>query len=184
MTGLVVAVSGKLRSGKTRFSQELSRQLGWPRVAFGDYVRAAVKSEGGDPTCRRALQDYGLRRIEADVFDFCRCVLGQVEYDHHTNLIVDGVRHKIALESIQQLCMPMQTRLLYIKCADEIRYERANQLRTDNIFSQDQHPVEVESGGILESMASLVADCEDDQTKVVHSTIETIRRWSRELNPT
>lgn len=182
MTGLVVAVSGKLRSGKTSLSQQLSHQLGWPRVAFGDYVRAAVAAEGGDPTCRRVLQDYGLRRIEADVVDFCRCVLGQIKYDYHTNLIVDGVRHKTALESIQQLCMPMQTRLVYIKCADEIRFERANHLRIDdNIFSrQDQHPVEVESGYVLQSMASLVADCEDEQTSVVRTIIENIRQWSRE----
>lgn len=186
MTGLVVAISGKLRSGKTAVSKELSQQLGWPRVAFGDYVRAEVASAGGDPTCRRALQDYGMRRIEADPLDFCSCVLGQVEYDCHTNLIVDGVRHKVALESIRQLCMPMQTRLVYIKCADQIRYERATELRIDDhIFSQqNQHPVELESGDVLEKMASFVAECEDKPSKVVRSTIHHIRIWSRDLDRT
>lgn len=186
MTGLVVAISGKLRSGKTSVSKELSRQLGWPRVAFGDYVRAEVESAGGDPMCRRALQDYGLRRVEADPLGFCSCVLGQIEYDYHTNLIVDGVRHKAALESIRQLCMPMQTRLVYIKCTDKVRYERANNLRIDdNLFSQqNQHPVELESEGVLEDMASFIADCEDEPTEIVRSVIEYIRNWSRELDET
>ena len=184
MTGLVIAVSGKLRSGKTHLTRELSRQLGWPRVAFGEYVRLAVEQEGGDPCSRTELQDYGQSRIATDVFDFCRSVLGQIDYDRHTNIIVDGIRHVSVLEAIQQICTPKQTRLVYIECADETRYARArNSEIKEHVFTeQNQHPVELESGETLKNLANLIVSGEGNQFEVVQHTIENIRLWLRKFS--
>jgi adenylate kinase family enzyme len=39
MTGLVLAFSGGLGSGKSLITHELSKRLGWPRVSFGPLLK-------------------------------------------------------------------------------------------------------------------------------------------------
>lgn len=178
--GLVIAFSGRMRSGKTSLSCELSRRLSWPRVAFGEYVRKEIKRAGGNPDCRQLLQDYGQRRVENDLEGFCRSVLAQAELGNSTNLIVDGIRHTKVLETIRRLCVPMRTILVYVDCSDKTRYLRTNDLATseDTFIQQDQHSVEDETGNTLRNLADKIVDGESDTADTAQPIIDLIYDWS------
>ena len=67
---LLVCFSGKIGSGKTSISGVVARRLGCGRSSFGGYLRDTIEQRGGDPDCRRSLQDLGQRRIERDPESF------------------------------------------------------------------------------------------------------------------
>jgi hypothetical protein len=116
--GLVVCFPGRMTSGKTSVTKALAQRLGWPRVAFGDYVRAQLVQRGGDPASREALQNLGQRLVDEDVEGFVREVLCSGGFRPGDNLLIDGVRHVDIQTLIAKLVQPSRTFLVHLAVDD------------------------------------------------------------------
>src|SRR5690242_7997878 len=102
MDSFVVALSGRIGSGKSALASRLAQCLGCERVSFGDYVRAAALAKGLEPTGEN-LQLVGAALVEAGWEPFCRAVLAQAPWQPGQPLVVDGVRHVDALAHLKRL---------------------------------------------------------------------------------
>src|SRR5437879_891815 len=98
----VIALSGKLGSGKTTISSAIATLLGWRRVGFGDYVRKVVRERGLEET-RQNLQVVGTELLEADPREFCKAVLSSGGWTSGEPLIIDGLRHVRTIAIVQEL---------------------------------------------------------------------------------
>src|SRR5207237_1082407 len=87
MKPLVMALSGRIGSGKTTVSTEVARRLGWVRTSFGDYVRSLARSRGLDDS-RETLQPLGASVLNEGVEPFCRAVLAQAGWTSGTPVVI------------------------------------------------------------------------------------------------
>lgn len=55
---VVLGLVGAFKSGKTTLASELATRLGWPKVSFGEFVRAEARSRGMDDVrpCRISVK--------------------------------------------------------------------------------------------------------------------------------
>jgi cytidylate kinase len=124
MRPIVVGFSGRRASGKTVLSTEVARRLGWPRVSFGDYVRAVARfrSASAAPV---DLQELGASLIqEMGWEEFCRRVLAQADWAPGRPLVVDGIRHTGALATLRRLVCPTDLLHVHIDVSDQERQAR------------------------------------------------------------
>jgi gluconate kinase len=177
--GLVVSFGGRSGSGKSSITAALAEALGWRRASFGDYLRLEIARRGGDPGCRKAQQDLGLSLVENDVEDFCRAVLDCAGFQPGDDLLVDGVRHVKAQESIRSIVAPSQARLVYLASDDGTRLQRVS-TRPDgrgDFLRADLHRVEVELIEIIPSWADAVLDSSGDLSEAVDCCHSLIVKW-------
>src|SRR5262249_10188002 len=121
---IVLALSGKIGSGKTTLSQELADALGWRRASFGEYVRAYAKSQGLDEKSRDVLQAVGQSLVEKDVVDFCRSVLAHFGWTSGEPLVIDGVRHAAVVDALRQIVAPLDLRVVFVDINEKTRLKR------------------------------------------------------------
>lgn len=119
----VVAICGRIGSGKTTLSKDLAEFLGWPRASFGDYVRSVVQKRGLDPT-RENLQVIGTQLLESDPSAFCRSVLLSCEQKPGRDFVIDGLRHLRTIPIIEKLIAPSPMKILHVWVSEEIRLRR------------------------------------------------------------
>jgi len=103
---LILAFSGGIGSGKSTLSSGVAEALEWPRVSFGRYVRAVALDRGLDAESREVLQEVGESLITAGWVPFCRAVLTQADWRPERSLVVDGIRHVEALQTLRALAAP------------------------------------------------------------------------------
>lgn len=117
---LSIVIAGKICSGKSTLANDLSKWLKMPKASFGSYLEHYSKSQGL-PTDRKELQDLGERLIEEDHKGFLKNV---IEYStpKSSNLIFEGVRHKVILEEIKQ--KSEKTYSIFLDVKEEVRRER------------------------------------------------------------
>jgi adenylate kinase family enzyme len=133
MGGLVISFSGRIGSGKTSITQTLAGLLEWPRTGFGDYLRARIAREGGDPNSREALQDLGQKLVDADSERFCRDVLSVARFEPGGFLLLDGVRHVDIQKCVSRLVVPSRSMLIHIAIDDsEVRKRVQSRLESDD----------------------------------------------------
>ena len=159
MSGIVVGIIGKMRSGKSSLSQSLSQNLNWPHVSFGDEVRRIATQRSLEPS-REVLQDIGQDLVTNRAQEFCEAVLAQAEWQPGKSLIIDGIRHLKVVEILRELVRPSDLRLVYLKTADRIREGRlAGEIQDgQDLDSIEHHSTEVEVGTVLPNAADLVVD--------------------------
>ena len=176
MKAIVLAPSGRIASGKTTLSEAVASSLGWPRVAFGDYVRSVARTQRL-PESRSALQDLGATLIEEQGWDgFCRSVLAQADRKPGDSLVVDGVRHVEAIAALRPLLAPAELLLVFLKVEPTIREARlARRPRPaeDSLKPVDLHSTEVQLSAILPSLANLTVD----GTRPLKDLVPTIVQW-------
>ena len=126
MSGLVIAFSGRISSGKSTLSQEVALALGLPRVSFGEGVRTAAR-RAGIPETRESLQALGESLVATDPIGFTRSVLAQTAFNSGTSLIVDGIRHVEVLSILRSLCAPSAVRMILLEVDDQLRYDRSRE---------------------------------------------------------
>ena len=176
MTGIVIAFAGQIGSGKTSISKELSELLEWPRVGFGDYVRAEASRRGFDPECRDVLQSLGEQLVAEDPTGFCQAVLGQAGFTAGENIVVDGIRHIAILECLSELARPSRTRLFYLDVNATERRARlsaAEKWDAPAIERAETHSTEADLKEALPRCADAIIDANEPMSKV----LRTILHW-------
>jgi dephospho-CoA kinase len=119
---LVVGLTGLSASGKSTIASDLAKRHGFTRVSFGDVVRReALARKQSDIS----LQDLGLTLIsEWGWTRFCTQVLG--ESIRKDRVVIDGIRHRSALTTLQELVAPARLFLVFVDIAHDQRTLRLN----------------------------------------------------------
>ena len=179
MSSVIVAFSGAIGAGKSSISKAVAQGLGWSRVSFGDYVRITANQRGLAET-RESLQQVGTSLIEAGWENFCRSVLSQAEWQIGQSLIVDGVRHVEALETLRRITAPSEVVLVLVELSESERKLRLEEAGAP-IESLDQwasHSTEVQVGTALPRVADLVID----GSRPLGEVARQVKEWVRSIH--
>lgn len=157
MRGLV-AIAGAIASGKSELARELARRWNCPRASFGGLVaeEAARRSLSTD---RDTLQQLGAELIDT---------LGWVEFCDRTlrlagaswtsdRVVIDGIRHLEAIETLRSGFAPVPIPLVYVACDPSIRVGRqlARGAGRAEIERWDADPTE-QAQDVLRASADLI----------------------------
>jgi cytidylate kinase len=164
-----VAIAGLMASGKSAISRAVAAELGWPRVSFGDEIRAVARERGrggGLPE----LQAIGAELVAQDPNALCRRVLNSSGWERGMPLIVDGVRHVTVLEMLRGIVAPQPMYLVLVETPVETRRAR---LRDRGVVDLDvvmAHSTERDAAIRLPALADLVVSGDRD----AHETADLI----------
>jgi cytidylate kinase len=177
MPGFVICFAGQIGSGKSSVTRCLATALEWPRVAFGDYVRAELARRGGDPTSRDALQDLGQELVDADPRSFCAVVLASAGFKPGGDLLLDGVRHIAIQHIVSDLARPSVTKLLYLATGEQERLKRvASRTGEGKTFARaSTHRVEADLYTSLPATADRSIDASAPLAQVVSRCLATLQ---------
>ncbi|AIF85380.1 cytidylate kinase [Candidatus Nitrososphaera evergladensis SR1] len=170
MKPLILAFAGRIGSGKSTLSKEISEKMKWRRISFGDYVRSVASDRNLDHS-RETLQQLGEALIvELGWKPFCKAVLDFGNWDPSEPLIVDGVRHLEALNAIKDIVYPARVALIFITLPEAERLERIE--RRDGVgrvglTAVDSHSTESQVGFQLVELADLKVDGSTPVDKLV-----------------
>ena len=129
----VLALAGKIASGKSTLAVTFAETMGWPHVSFGDFVRAVAR-ERGLPDTREVLQELGEKFIRNELESFCKSVLAQADWKPGQPLVIEGVRHAEVDSLLRELVAPSKYFLVLVSVDDQTRKER---LRAEGIDDRD-----------------------------------------------
>lgn len=129
--GLILALGGRSKTGKSHLARVTSESLGWRRAAFGDYVREIAASRYLDPSSPDTLLELGAELVNTDCTSFCRAVLERADWAPGRGAILDGIRHVMVLNTIRALVAPADVRLIMVDAAPEIRERRLRDIGID-----------------------------------------------------
>jgi dephospho-CoA kinase len=155
----VIALSGKIASGKSRLANEFAKEVGWPCVSFGDYVRSVAKSRGLIES-REILQEVGDELIRTNLESFCESVLAQADWKRGQALVIEGVRHAEVNTLLRSLVAPSRYVLAYLKVDDQVRKRRLREEGIDDqeLIHVESHPTEEQVTRVLPHIADYVLE--------------------------
>lgn len=177
MRPLAIGLVARPASGKTTLAEELAATLRWPRVSFGDYVRSVAR-ERNLPLSRESLQELGTALIAAGWDGFVEAVLRQASRADGQGLVIDGIRHHMAIRTLRTAVAPLRLCVVYLEVPNETRLERLRERGvTDSIELAriDSHSTEVEVND-LRSIADISVVCEGPIANVRDAVLEQIKR--------
>lgn len=162
----IVALSGRMGSGKTTAAFLLACRLAWLHVSFGDYVRDIANLREVSPT-RRNLQEIGMQLTDGGMERFCREVLKHSGWRPGFSAVVDGIRHVSAVEAIRDLVRPTGVLHVHLEAPEGVRQDRLRR-RGDSTFRIDGlHPVEAEVSALLPRAADVVISTDRSESDLV-----------------
>lgn len=170
MTPIILAFSGYIKSGKTTISQEIANKIDWKTISFGDYLRSIAKQKGLDPS-RENLELLGKREIEQGWESFCKNVLSSVNWKKEENLIVDGVRHKEALDALKNITNPSDIYLIYIDTNLKNRIKRSGYSES-KLKRFDSHYMEKQVISLIPHISDLIIDGNKKIEEIVLEILE------------
>ncbi|MDE0230334.1 MAG: hypothetical protein OXJ62_15900 [Spirochaetaceae bacterium] len=177
---LLVCFSGKIGSGKTSTSRAVASALRCGRASFGDYLRDVVATRGGDPGCRKSLQDLGQARIDQDAELFCSEVLTAGGFVPGEDFVLDGIRHVEVLPHLVSISAPSEVRLIFLKADAGLRSirvaDRAAWVPEDFDAAAD-HLVESDMEAELPMAADAIVDSSIPERDVIKHCIRFIDAW-------
>ena len=179
---LLLCFSGQIGSGKSSVSTAVADALGWRRTGFGDYLRGEIARRGGDPEDRKALQDLGQGRVDADAAAFCRDVLTTGGFRPGDDFVIDGIRHVNIFEILRKVAAPSDAKLLFLGAGEMTRSARV-QTRADaaDFTRASTHRVEAELREALPDRADAIIDADQPIDSVVASCLGMMRAWKSTL---
>lgn len=141
---VIIAIGGRIASGKSTVARELSFRLRAPRVSFGDAVRKEA-ARNGLTTDRPTLQKLGDKLISCGWDEFCSLVLAEIPLSTKL-LIVDGVRHVGAVHSLKNIADRDRNVVVFVEATWEQRIRRSMDrgVGPDELAAADSHPTEGE----------------------------------------
>ena len=172
----VVALAGRIGSGKSSIADALAKRLGCGKASFGGYVRTVAADRGLEPT-RVTLQQVGEELITQDPYAFVKAVLARYGYRQGYSFVIEGIRHVSAISALRELARPQIVLLVYLDTAEDQRHERV--IRRDGINETDlqvveSHSTESQVKTLVARMADLVVDANSDPTKVVDVILKAL----------
>ncbi len=103
MSGMTIAISGAIGTGKKALGAGLADALGGDHVGFGNEVRAMTAAAGRDPMDVAALQEIGQAMVVARCGDLVDAVLARRPASSRScTLVVSGLRHVEVLLDIKR----------------------------------------------------------------------------------
>lgn len=170
---VALGISGRIGSGKTSLAVVLAERLHCPRASFGDYVRTVATNQGLDASQREVLQEVGDDLIAAGWDAFCMAVLNSAEYSDGS-VIVDGIRHADAAQTMRRLVAPIPWRLVAVESEDATRRSRlaARGLDDADTTQADAHPNEAEVASVMAS-----ADLVVSSQSTVAEAADVVTAW-------
>lgn len=174
LKSLVLALAGSIGSGKSTLAQGVSRTLSWPYVSFGDYVRAVAQRQGL-PLSREVLQSVGAALIKEGWEQFCQAVLAQANWKPGQSLVVDGIRHVEAIDTLGCLVAPSKLLLVLITLDQSTREARlrGRGITHESLQILDAHPSEAQVQALLPQRADMILD----GAKPVETLLQDIVTW-------
>lgn len=173
-TRRVIAVAGRIASGKTTIAGLLARKLGAGYASFGDVVRAEIRSRGLSET-RAVLQVVGQELVDEDPEGFCTRVLEQSGWPFTPVVVLDGLRHCDVLETLRNLSLPAQISLVYVHVPDHaLRARLAERGEQQNLSSLEASTTERQVATVLRSKADIVVDGTTNSASGVSSILKKI----------
>jgi len=171
----IICFAGRVASGKSALSIELAKKLDWPRVSFGDYVRAVCLRIGRSPS-REELQRIGEELIMKSVSEFCKSVLEQADWATGEPVVIDGIRHREVLDELRTIAKPLDVHLVYVDIDEKT--QRLRLMKRDNLSDEaikriEGHPTEVQLGSTLRDAADLVVD----GTQPLNEIVTNLAAW-------
>ena len=160
MKQFVLALSGRMASGKSTLALRLAELLCCARASFGDYVRTVANSRGIEPTGEN-LQSVGAELVELGWEAFCRAVLSQTSWQPGQMLVVDGVRHVDAIHHLKNLVAPLSVILIHVKIDEELRIGRIREREAAAAAPDtrsETHSTERDVKAALPALGDLVVD--------------------------
>ncbi len=174
MESMILAFAGGIGSGKTTVSTKVSERLGWPRASFGDYVKHVATTRGLDHS-RDTLQTVGESLVSEGWVEFCNNVLKRANWRHGQDLVIDGIRHVKAFETIKQIASPSKVLLFYIVLDSSAREKRLSDDRRGKVLHKHElHSTEVEVHTALPQIADFCLDGTMDAETLVNSVLTSI----------
>jgi hypothetical protein len=152
--------------------------LGWPRVAFGDYVRSVARDRQLSES-RVVLQELGAILIEELGWDqFCRSVLAQADWKPGESLVLDGIRHAEALVRLRSVVAPSEVLLVLVQAEVLTRTARLAERGAYDVSLEqtDAHSTEIEVGTMLPHLADLTVDGSHPVPRLVLTIVGWIRQ--------
>jgi adenylate kinase family enzyme len=182
LTPLLLAFSGGIGSGKSTLSSGVANTLRWPRSSFGDHVRAVALSRGLDADARDVQQEVGALLAASGWAPFCRAVLAQADWRPGQPLVVDGVRHVEALETLRTLVTPTPVALIHVTVGEVAHVERLRGKGIDDLERRrvEAHSTEAQVATVLPAVADMIAD----GARPKGDLIADIVRWVRDSDAT
>jgi dephospho-CoA kinase len=120
-----IALTGKIRSGKSAISEYLTKKYGFTRYAFGDELKRLVHlvfdvdDINGKP--RRLYQFFGQVCRQYDSSIWLRKVLRKIKDDNPEDILIEDCRQTNEYQALKERGYV----IIRVKCPDEIRIERA-----------------------------------------------------------
>lgn len=179
VNGLVIGFSGRIASGKSTIAAALAEQLAWPYVSFGAYVRKVARNRGLDDSSREVLQEVGESLIGSGWVSFCGAVLGQAEWHPGQSLIVDGIRHRKAYDTLKFLVAPSKLLLIYIAVDEgeqQARLLERDELDAEKLSVIESHSTEKD---VIDSLPVL-ADLFVNGSNTIAEITRQITLWIKE----
>ena len=178
MKPIVLSFAGSIASGKSTLSIEAASSLGWSRISFGDYVRTVARRQGLGES-RKVLQAVGASLINQGMEQFCRSVLAQVNWEFGQPLVVDGIRHAEAIDTLRRLVAPLELVLVFIAANELTREARLIHRGLNHHERQQQieaHSTEVQVQTVLPGIADLTVD----STQKTEELVKEIMIWMQQ----
>lgn len=135
-TAAIYCISGKIGSGKTTISNELSSRINAKRCTVSDCLKKVLVDRGCDAPSREQLQEIGAEYINKGWNYFCSCVLEYVNWSGKYPLIIDGVRHVDFLNTLRLICYPIPIYGIYLEASEETLKEHINKRGMENYNSK------------------------------------------------
>lgn len=176
---LLLCFSGQIGSGKSSVSAAVATSLGCRRTGFGDYLRNEVTRLGGDPDDRKALQDLGQKRVDADPVAFCSDVLASGGFLPGDDFVIDGIRHVGIFDILAKIGRPSRAKLLFLGASEATRIGRV-ETRDDaqDFVRASKHRVEAELRDALPHRADGVINADQPFDRVLADCLRLAQQWN------
>lgn len=167
----VIALAGKVNSGKSTIGKQFAESQGWSYVSFGDYVRQVTRDRSL-PDVRESWQSVGEELVRTNMEGFCRSVLSQApDWKHGMPLVIDGVRHIEVNNLLMKLVEPSRYVLALVEVDDETRKRRADEEgsgESDLIGKIDAHSTELQVAQVLRHVANYTLKGDDPLPNLIN----------------
>lgn len=171
-TERVIAISGRIASGKSSLADALAKKTGWPLASFGAYVRVEAVRRGLSAS-RESLQAVGAELVESGPDAFVRIVLGHFGWRPGHPLVIEGVRHVTILDAIRRVVAPITVSHIHVVAKEADRRERLARRGEGEgqLTSVEMHSTERDVLTTLPSMADILVDGAGDVHTEAHRVI-------------
>jgi len=154
---VVVGLAGRRGSGKTTIAEILALKHQFVQRSFGNVVRGEAAKRGFQSDLG-SLQELGAAIIREWGWErFCRKVID--ERPDADRLVLDGLRHVAAADTVRGLVAPARFVLVYVATPEAIRVERLKARGRQGDFVAGTDNLEFDSElPALRLVADLVVD--------------------------